>query len=175
MDGAGEPGLSTAQYVGGAGALKTKLTLLIGVGGAGVAIAAYLGPRVASLRLANRTRATADDVASRLSAIAVDYPVSREALETVDVLVNATSIGYQDGPMGSPVSVDDLAALPADAVVYDAIYQPSETPLLQVAAARGLLARNGLGMNLDQAVIAFVKANPGALDSDAIRAAMLMA
>ena len=77
--------------------------------------------------------------------------------------------------MGSPVSVDDLAALPADAVVYDAIYQPSETPLLQVAAARGLLARNGLGMNLDQAVIAFVKANPGALDSDAIRAAMLMA
>jgi len=43
------------------------------------------------------------------------------------------------------------------------------------SAARGLAVRDGLGMNLDQAVIAFVKANPAALDMDAVRAAMLAA
>jgi len=35
-----------------------------------------------------------------------------------------------------------------------------------------LATLNGLGMNLDQAVIAFEKANPGQLSIDAIRDAM---
>src|SRR3546814_9570107 len=56
--------------------------------------------------------------------------------------------------------------------VYDVIYQPEVTPLLAAAAGRGLITRNGLGMNLDQAVIAFDKALPGTLDRDAVRAAM---
>ena len=51
-------------------------------------------------------------------------------------------------------------------------HEPDLTPLLTMAAARGLQTRNGLGMNLDQAVIAFGKAVPGALGMDAVRAAM---
>ncbi|NQW10002.1 MAG: shikimate dehydrogenase [Alphaproteobacteria bacterium] len=163
------------ELVGGANALATKRALLIGLGGAGIAVAAYLAGHVASLMLANRTRSVADEVAARLSSTAVDYPVSRRVLETIDLLVNATTIGHQDGLQGSPVSADDLGALPVGAVVYDIIYQPRETPLLRAAAARGLAVRDGLGMNLDQAVIAFVKANPAALDMDAVRAAMLAA
>lgn len=160
------------ELVGGAEVLATKRALLIGLGGAGVAVAAYLAGRVTSLTLANRTRSVADGAAARLSANAVDFPVPRDILAQTDLLVNTTTIGHQDGPSGSPIPVDDLQTLPEHAAVYDVIYQPRETPLLRAAAAWGLATRDGLGMNLDQAVIAFVKANPGALDMDVVRAAM---
>lgn len=46
--------------------------------------------------------------------------------------------------------------LPARAVVYDMIYAPRETVLLQHARAAGLRAANGRWMNIAQAVEAFV-------------------
>jgi len=160
------------ELVGGGHALMTRRALVIGLGGAGLAVAAFLAGRVTELTLANRTRATADTVAAKLGAMAADYPVGAAVLSKIDLVVNATSIGHQNGPAGSPIAESDLAALPASAVVYDVIYQPRETPLLALAAARGLATRDGLGMNLDQAVIAFGKALPGALSMDAVRAAM---
>ena len=170
-DGAGA--LSQIEIlVGGAAVLKARRATLIGLGGAGMAVAAYLAGRTASLTLANRTRATADAVSQKLGAIAVDYPLSPEVLEATDLLINATTIGHPDGPEGSPVADALLAALPDDAAVYDVIYHPTPTPLLTAAQARGLAICDGLGMNLDQAVIAFDKALPGALSMDQIRAAM---
>jgi len=160
------------EMVGGPHALMTRRALVLGLGGAGLAVAAFLAGRVTELTVANRTRATADAVAARLGATVVDWPVGADVLSKVDLLVNATTVGHKDGPAGSPVAVADIAALPGSAAVYDAIYQPDETPLLALAAGRGLETRNGLGMNLDQAVIAFSKAVPGALGMDAVRAAM---
>jgi shikimate dehydrogenase len=170
-DGAGALAQITA-LVGGAEALKAKRVVLIGLGGAGVAVAAYLAGRAASLTLANRNRTVANETAEKLGAIAVDYPLSPEVLTASDLLVNATTVGHQDGPEGSPVADNMLAALPDDAAVYDVIYQPRETPLLAAAKARGLAVLDGLGMNLDQAVIAFDKAVPGVLSLDQIREAM---
>lgn len=170
-DGAGA--LSQIEMlVGGADALKTKRATLVGLGGAGLAVAAYLAGRTASLTVANRTRATADAASEKLGAIAVDYPLSPEVLEATDLLVNATTIGHPDGPEGSPVAENLLAALPEDACVYDVIYHPSPTPLLAAAQALGLATCDGLGMNLDQAVIAFDKALPGVLPAERIREAM---
>ena len=170
-DGAGA--LSQIEdLVGGPDALKTKRATVIGIGGAGIAVAAFLAGRTAELRVSNRSRAAADDAAARLGATAIDLPLSPETLRATDLLVNCTTVGYQDGPQGSPVDPDDLAALPNAAAVYDIIYQPRETPLLKAAAARGLATRDGLGMNMDQAVIAWLKANPDALSLDAVRAAM---
>jgi shikimate dehydrogenase len=48
-----------------------------------------------------------------------------------------------------------LDALPAQALVSDAIYIPLETPLLAAARARGHRTVNGLGMLLNQARPAF--------------------
>ncbi|MGJ7505868.1 hypothetical protein [Variovorax sp. GT1P44] len=48
-----------------------------------------------------------------------------------------------------------LDALPAQALVSDAIYIPLETPLLAQARLRGHLTVNGLGMLLNQARPAF--------------------
>ena len=126
-------------------------------------MAAFLAGRTAELRVSNRSRASADDAATRLGATAIDLPLSLEILRATDLLVNCTTVGYQDGPQGSPVDPDDLSSLPKGAAVYDIIYQPRETPLLNTAAALGLATRDGLGMNMDQAVIAWIKANPDAL------------
>ncbi len=160
------------EMVGGPHALMTRRALVLGLGGAGLAVAAFLAGRVTELTVANRTRATADAVAARLGAMVVDWPVGADVLSKIDLLVNATTVGHKDGPAGSPVAAADLDVLPGSAAVYDVIYQPDVTPLLALAAGRSLETRNGLGMNLDQAVIAFAKAVPGALGMDAVRAAM---
>jgi len=157
--------------------LASRKAVLIGLGGAGIAVAAYLAGAVKELVLANRTHAKAEAAAEKLGAhvSATPLPLTAELLSDCSVLVNCTTAGYQDGDAGTPLGADAdalIAALPADALVYDIIYQPAETPLMKLAAARGLKAQNGLGMNLDQAVIAFQKANPGALSLDAVRHTM---
>lgn len=67
------------------------------------------------------------------------------------LLVNATSLGMTGQP---PLEVD-LAPLPADAIVYDLVYAPLNTRLLEAAAARGLDTIDGLDMLIGQAALAF--------------------
>ncbi|WP_420402490.1 shikimate dehydrogenase family protein [Nisaea sp.] len=157
--------------------LGGRKAVLIGLGGAGIAVAAYLAGAVKELVVANRTETKAKEAAIRLgdNVSSAPLPLTGELLSDCGVLVNCTTAGYQDGPAGTPLGAEAdtlLDALPSDALVYDIIYQPLETELLSRAAQRGLKTRNGLGMNLDQAVIAFQKANPGALSIDRVRDAM---
>ncbi|WP_374942888.1 shikimate dehydrogenase family protein [Sphingomonas sp.] len=67
------------------------------------------------------------------------------------LLVNASSLGMAGQP---PLSLD-LSPLPDDAVVYDAVYAPLETPLLAQARGRGLETIDGLEMLVAQAAIGF--------------------
>ena len=170
-DGAGALAEIT-DLVGGVEALAGRRAVMLGLGGAGLAVATYLAARVADLALVNRTRATAVTVAERLGARTIDWPVAADDVAACDLLVNCTTMGYADGPAGSPLTARALAALPATAAVYDVIYQPRKTPLLAAARARDLTARDGLGMNLEQAVIAFDKANPDLLPRDRLRQVM---
>jgi shikimate dehydrogenase len=157
--------------------LKTRHAMVLGLGGAGLAVAAYLAGHVASLRLANRTVDKALAFAERLGGKVrgVAMPRTSADLRGVDLIVNCTSVGHQDGDQESPLGEHSealLEAMPDDTVVYDIIYQPAETELLRQAKVIGLVTLNGIGMNMDQAVIAFEKANPGLLSLDEIRGAM---
>lgn len=69
----------------------------------------------------------------------------------VALLVNASSLGM----VGQPPLDVDLANLPDDAVVYDAVYAPLETDLLKAARARELATVDGLEMLIGQAAVAF--------------------
>jgi shikimate dehydrogenase len=73
------------------------------------------------------------------------------ALPPVRLLVNASSLGMT----GQPPFLPDLAPLPDDALVYDLVYAPLETPLFAAAAARGLTPIDGLEMLIGQAAMAF--------------------
>jgi len=67
------------------------------------------------------------------------------------LLVNTSSLGMTGQPSFDP----DLSALPDDALVYDIVYAPLETPLLAAARARGLATVDGLEMLIGQAALAF--------------------
>ena len=67
------------------------------------------------------------------------------------LLVNASSLGMKGQP---PLDLD-LSPLPDDAIVYDLVYSPLQTGLLQAAEARGLDSVDGLDMLIGQAALAF--------------------
>lgn len=67
------------------------------------------------------------------------------------LVVNATAAGMG---ANAPLAID-LSLLLPDAAVCDIVYHPLETPLLKDAKARGLLAIDGLGMLMHQAVPSF--------------------
>lgn len=72
-------------------------------------------------------------------------------LPSAALLVNASALGMK----GQPPLVIDLGPLPDDAVVYDIVYAPLETPLLAAARARDLDSVDGLDMLIGQAALAF--------------------
>lgn len=72
-------------------------------------------------------------------------------LPPADLLVNASALGM----VGEAPLTIDLAPLPEQALVYDIVYAPLETPLLAQARARGLDTVDGLEMLIGQAALAF--------------------
>jgi shikimate dehydrogenase len=70
-----------------------------------------------------------------------------------NLLVNATPLGMRDFPGFDDLSF--LGDLPADALVFDLVYHPVRTQLLESAAARGLRTEGGLAHLVRQAALSF--------------------
>jgi shikimate dehydrogenase len=70
-----------------------------------------------------------------------------------NLVVNATPVGMAPQPDASPWPL--RVAFPSQALVYDLVYNPIETRLVQQARAAGLSAVTGLGMLVEQAALAF--------------------
>ena len=154
------------------GPVAGREAVLLGPGGAGKAVAAYLAGAGASVTLAARDPAKAKDFADRIGADVVAMPVGTDALGATDIVVNCTPVGFaQNDPLASPVSDAEFDALNEGAVVFDIIYDPSPTVLLAHAADRGLSVLDGGPMNLEQAILAFCYANAGT-DKDTVTSAM---
>jgi shikimate dehydrogenase len=132
----------------------TGPVLLLGAGGAARAIVvALLDEGAPEIRICNRTRdkaqALADEFGPKVKVL--DWAEREDAMAGVSLLVNSTTQGMHGQ---TPLELR-LDALPAQALVSDAIYIPLETPLLAAARARGHRTVNGLGMLLNQARPAF--------------------
>lgn len=129
--------------------------MVLGAGGAARAVVvALLDAGVPTIRLANRTRARANELAAELGhgrIEVVGWDEREAALADAALLVNTTSMGMQ-GQEPLVLRLDDL---PADSLVNDIVYAPLETALLAAARARGNMAVDGLGMLLHQAVPGF--------------------
>jgi shikimate dehydrogenase len=188
--------------------LTGKTVLVLGTGGAGLAVASYIASAIGpqgTLLVANRTKDSRERIVQKLGNQCQvknieHWPVTADDVKEADILVNCTSIGFetvkQDGkgfynlkyftPLG-PVddavripdqdqvdeqfpkaaqttidenlkSTSDILSQTKQPLVFDIIYQPKETVLLNQAKKAGCKTLNGLPMNLEQAVIAFVKA-----------------
>ena len=124
--------------------------VMLGAGGAARAVAVGLAQAgVPELRIVNRTRARAEELARLVggAAVAIDWQDLPRALASAALLVNTTSLGMT----GQPKLEIDIAPLPNRATVTDIVYAPLETDLLDAARKRGLATVDGLGMLLYQA------------------------
>jgi shikimate dehydrogenase len=127
--------------------------LLLGAGGAarGAGVEC-LQRRCAGLWIANRTRATLDELLGVLAPLKNGIPLQGVSVTQAGKLpagllvINATSAGLRDT---DPLPID-LGALQRPAAVFDMIYNPPQTPLLKAAAALGLPHSHGLGMLVHQ-------------------------
>ncbi|MFT3974856.1 MAG: shikimate dehydrogenase [Amaricoccus sp.] len=128
--------------------------LVLGAGGASRAIVHALRSAGApEVWIANRTAARAEAVAGHFgSGVRVlDWAEAEAAASAAATIVNTTSLGMKPGePM--PVALERLS--PA-ALVTDVVYGAEPTAFVAAARRRGLMAVDGLGMLLHQAVPGF--------------------
>jgi shikimate dehydrogenase len=129
--------------------VRDASVLLLGAGGAarGV-IAPLLACRPARLLVANRTAATARDLAQRFAAAG---PIEGTALADIpaarfDLVINATSSSTRGEPLALPAH-----AIAPGAFAYDMAYGAPAAPFLARARAVGARASDGLGMLVEQA------------------------
>ena len=137
--------------------LRGKRVLVLGAGGAAAgALDPLLAARPAALVVANRTPAKAQAMIERFAASAarLDVPLSATALETpgagFDVLVNATAASMQGSVPSLPAGT-----LKPGALALDMMYGAATLPFLRWARAQGAIARDGLGMLVEQASEAY--------------------
>ena len=137
--------------------LRGKRVLLLGAGGAAAgALDPLLAARPGALVVANRTLAKAQALVERFAASAarLDVPLSAAALEApgadFDVLVNATAASLQAAVPPLPP-----ATLRPGALALDMMYGAAALPFLRWARAQGAVARDGLGMLVEQAAEAY--------------------
>ncbi len=124
--------------------------LVLGAGGAARAVIAALLDAGANVQIANRTLATAQELANDLGCAALPWESLQEAIPKVDLVVNATSLGLLGG--APPI---DVAALPETAAILDCVYAAKPTGIIRAAKARGLKAITGESMLLHQGARAF--------------------
>jgi shikimate dehydrogenase len=136
-----------------------KQVVILGAGGAARAIAVEVAlAGAAHITVVNRDESRGRELAElvdKKTGVPAqyvkwegDYGIPPET----DVVINATSIGLGDAQARVPLA---LATLEADMVVADVIFNPPETRLIREARGRGCTALDGLGMLVNQAVIAF--------------------
>lgn len=145
--------------------LTGKRVLLLGAGGAARgAILPLLAQGLSALTIANRTLATAQELAARFNHGAdrndrdepLGHGVAVMACEfqhldgPYDLVVNATSASLSAAMPPIPPQVFTAATL-----ALDMMYGSQPTPFMTFASASGATARDGLGMLVEQAAEAF--------------------
>jgi shikimate dehydrogenase len=134
-------------------AIHGKRILLLGAGGAarGVLLP-LLDEKPAELVIANRTREKAAELAREFSAPhGVLHAADIDGLDgCFDIIINATSASIADDmpPLASSLCGSVTLA-------YDMMYGRDATPFMRFAAQHGAVARDGLGMLIEQAAESF--------------------
>ncbi|HUZ76695.1 MAG TPA: shikimate dehydrogenase [Chloroflexota bacterium] len=129
------------------GSLAGRRVAVLGAGGAALAVCHALrrGPEVVWLWARRAEQAAALAAHTGGAVRAAELPRVARA----EMVINCTSAGLHQGE--SPVPAE---ALPPGVLLYDLIYNPATTRLMEAAQAQGGRAVNGLGMLVRQAALA---------------------
>jgi len=132
--------------------LSGKKAVLIGGGGAALAIAVGLKKKGVKLVVLNRTEAKAKELAKKVSAGGFGGLKKLSEIASAEILINATPVGM--------LPEADQSIIPKDLLhnrltVFDIIYNPRETRLLIKAREKGCAIVCGYKMLLYQAARQF--------------------
>lgn len=124
--------------------LKGARVAVLGAGGAARAAVFGLVEQGAEVLIVNRTHEHAVALARAAKAKALKH--EQLAKTRFDVLINSTPCGMAGTKTAMPIREDELNA----GLVFDMVYTPLVTPLLKLAASRGLTVIGGLEMFVQQ-------------------------
>ncbi len=155
--------------------LEGKRVLLLGAGGAARgAVLPLLSGGPALIMIANRTRATADALVANFApmcgpgqqVLACEF-AELAAQAPFDIVINGTSASLSGALPPVPGSVFHPATL-----AYDMMYASEPTVFMAFATANGAIARDGLGMLVEQAAEGFFGWRGLRPETDAVMARM---
>ena len=128
--------------------IENAKVLVLGAGGAARAAVFGLKERGAEIWILNRTSVKAQKLARQ----AKSHTIKRADLRKIafDVIINATPVGMGN-TRDCPLKDEEIQAR----VVFDMVYDPVETHLLQVARAKGIAVIPGVEMFVQQAARQF--------------------
>lgn len=144
--------------------LKNKTAFVIGAGGAARAIIySLINAEFKKIVITNRSSEKAKKIIEDFSEFSSQkkchllfqkHEQFCENLNECDLLINSTSLGMTGIEFDKSQEID-LKNLNTDAIVYDIVYKPLMTKLLNDAKQRGNKIVTGLGMLVFQALIGF--------------------
>jgi 3-dehydroquinate dehydratase/shikimate dehydrogenase len=124
--------------------LRGSRVLIVGAGGAARAVAFALAQAGSAVFVTARRHQRAKHLARAMGGEAVERASVRSM--AFDAIVNATPVGMHPSVARSPLEADELNCR----LVFDIIYRPQATKLLQMAVRRGIQTVSGVDMFVAQ-------------------------
>jgi 3-dehydroquinate dehydratase/shikimate dehydrogenase len=147
--------------------IESAKVLVLGAGGAARAAVFGLKERGAEVWILNRTTVKSQKLARQAKARTIKRADLRKI--AFDAIINATPVGMGDA-RDCPLKDQEIQAR----VVFDMVYDPVETHLLQVARAKGIAVIPGVEMFVQQAARQFeIWTGKPAPAGDMLRAVMI--
>jgi len=137
--------------------LQKKNIIIFGLGGAGKSVVTVLENYIKKkiivyVRNFNKRKI----YSSNFKFILKKFPLEVSDLKLCDILINTTTVGSLDSKK-TIIKESLIKELKKNCFIFDIIYQPLKTELINLSKKNNLKTTNGLFMNLEQAVIAFHK------------------
>lgn len=137
-----------------------RRALILGSGGSGRAVAYGLGFVGAHVIICSRNVAAGRALATHLRSLLQNKSIAvfpqedlRHLDSKIDLIVNTTPLGMVPDADSSPWP--DEVPFPSCKLVYDLVYTPARTRLMEQAGRSGIGSVNGLGMLVRQAAESF--------------------
>jgi 3-dehydroquinate dehydratase/shikimate dehydrogenase len=130
--------------------LAGKTALVMGCGGAGMAMAYGLVHRGAHVLVSDIAPRKAEAMAERFACVAIEWADRHKA--NPDILVNCTPVGMHPNVDETPYEKHHLRP---SMVVFDAVYNPENTLFIKDARSRNCTVVTGVEMFVRQACLQF--------------------
>lgn len=132
--------------------LKSKTVAVLGAGGASRAIVYGLKQKGAVIHIFNRTLENAEKLKEEFKLEGAHLLDDQNLTSEMDIIINTTSVGMAPNADASPIPMECITS---NQVVFDIVFAPKDTKLIQYAKANKAIVIYGDRMLLHQAVAQF--------------------